>query len=59
MDRMDCQLITGLFTAVYYGTFLSVGMYASVPRILKMFDQLSADEQQMTFKMIREKLEML
>ncbi|KAJ0407350.1 hypothetical protein P43SY_004778 [Pythium insidiosum] len=45
MDRMDCQLITALFTSVYYVTFIRSPV-PSVAAILHLIAKLSPEEQQ-------------
>lgn len=43
-DRLDCQLIMGLATNIYYKTFIG-GAAITVARLLALAGTLSADEQ--------------
>uniref|UniRef100_K3X184 Phosphatidate cytidylyltransferase n=1 Tax=Globisporangium ultimum (strain ATCC 200006 / CBS 805.95 / DAOM BR144) TaxID=431595 RepID=K3X184_GLOUD len=56
MDRMDCQLITALFTSVYYNTFIRSPM-PSVAMILNIVSRLSVEEQHEVLQRIQELLE--
>ena len=43
-DRVDCQLITGLATQIYYTTFIGAGAI-SLTRVMTLASQLSGDDQ--------------
>ena len=34
-DRVDCQLIMGLATSIYFNTFIAAGVVITTPRLLQ------------------------
>ena len=54
-DRMDCQLITGLFSYVYSTTFVFPSV-PSVEQLLHRISMLSADEQRRILLALQQRL---
>eukprot|EP00326_Haptolina_ericina_P018155 CAMPEP_0181195858 /NCGR_PEP_ID=MMETSP1096-20121128/15127_1 /TAXON_ID=156174 ORGANISM="Chrysochromulina ericina, Strain CCMP281" /NCGR_SAMPLE_ID=MMETSP1096 /ASSEMBLY_ACC=CAM_ASM_000453 /LENGTH=205 /DNA_ID=CAMNT_0023285521 /DNA_START=351 /DNA_END=968 /DNA_ORIENTATION=- len=48
-DRVDCQLIMGLATSIYFKTFIS-DAFLSVPRLLQLAEGLTAEDQIALYK---------
>ena len=44
-DRLDCQLIMGRATQIYYDTFIATEYHISRPRLLQLVAALAPDEQ--------------
>lgn len=51
-DRMDCQILMGLFSYVYYKTFVATSL-TSVGALVAAFAKLSADDQQSAFEQMQ------
>jgi len=49
-DRVDCQLIMGLATAVYFKTFIANGQIVTVSRLQQLAQTLSAADQLKLYK---------
>jgi len=55
-DRVDCQLIMGLATAVYFKTFIANGQIVTVSRLQQLAQTLSAADQLKLYKALGESL---
>ena len=55
-DRVDCQLIMGLATQVYFATFIGPSAILSVGRILQLTAALAADDQLALYRQLGHRL---
>lgn len=55
-DRVDCQLIMGLATSIYYTTFIGRALRVSLPRLLKLAASLGDDEKVLFYNQLKAQL---
>jgi len=55
-DRVDCQLIMGLATSIYFNTFIHLGVVISAPRLYQLATTLPPEEQLKLYKQLGDAL---